>query len=95
MGGRLIRRFIKEPLNNSNAINKRLDAVEVLVDLPLNRANIVASLKHVYDFERLTARIASMRANGKDMVALKTTLHELPAIKDELKHIDEIGRAHV
>ena len=88
MGGRLIRRFIKEPLNNSNAINKRLDAVEVLVDLPLNRVNIVASLKHVYDFERLTARIASMRANGKDMVALKTTLHELPAIKDELKHID-------
>ena len=88
MGGRLIRRFIKEPLKDSDAINKRLDAVETLVDLPANRANIVSSLKHVYDFERLTARIASMRANGKDLIALKTTLRELPSIKDELCNID-------
>ena len=88
MGGRLIRRFIKEPLKDSDAINKRLDAVETLVDLPVNRANIVSSLKHIYDFERLTARIASMRANGKDLIALKTTLRELPSIKDELCNID-------
>ena len=88
MGGRLIRRFIKEPLKDSDAINKRLDAVEILVDLPVNRANIVSSLKHVYDFERLTARIASMRANGKDLIALKTTLRELPSIKDELRNIN-------
>lgn len=88
MGGRLIRRFIKEPLKDSYAINKRLDAVETLVDLPINRANIVSSLKHVYDFERLTARIASMRANGKDLIALKTTLRELPSIKDELHNVD-------
>ena len=88
MGGRLIRRFIKEPLKDSAAINKRLDAVETLVDLPVNRANIVSSLKHVYDFERLTARIASMRANGKDLIALKTTLRELPSIKDELCNIN-------
>lgn len=88
MGGRLIRRFIKEPLKDSYAINKRLDAVETLVDLPINRANIVSSLKHVYDFERLTARIASMRANGKDLIALKTTLRELPSIKDELQNVD-------
>ena len=88
MGGRLIRRFIKEPLRDSDAINKRLDAVEILVDLPVNRANIVSSLKHVYDFERLTARIASMRANGKDLIALKTTLRELPSIKNELCNIN-------
>ena len=88
MGGRLIRRFIKEPLKDSDAINKRLEAVETLVDLPVNRANIVSSLKHVYDFERLTARIASMRANGKDLIALKTTIRELPSIKDELCNID-------
>ena len=88
MGGRLIRRFIKEPLKDSDAINKRLEAVETLVDLPVNRANILSSLKHVYDFERLTARIASMRANGKDLIALKTTIRELPSIKDELCNID-------
>ena len=88
MGGRLIRRFIKEPLKESSTINKRLDAVEALVDLPINRTNIVSSLKHVYDFERLTARIASMRANGKDLIALKTTIRELPSIKEELQNID-------
>ena len=88
MGGRLIRRFIKEPLKDSDAINKRLDAIETLVDLPVNRTNIVSSLKHLYDFERLTARIASMRANGKDLIALKTTIRELPSIKDELCNID-------
>lgn len=84
MGGRLIRKFIREPLKDSKIINERLDAVEELLNTPLVRNNIISSLVHVYDFERLTARIASMRANGKDLVALKTTLGELPNLKDNL-----------
>lgn len=88
MGGRLIRKFIKAPLNNEKSINERLDAVGELLDEPHIRKSIIGSLIHVYDFERLTARIASMRANGKDLIALKTTLAELPKLTTYLGALD-------
>ena len=74
MGGRLLKRFIKEPLNNQAQINARLEAVDAVVNHPLERNNLVAGLREIYDFERLSARVASGRANGKDLVALKNTL---------------------
>lgn len=88
MGARLLKKFLREPLNNSNEINLRLDAVTAIKDNPLVANNIANSLKHVYDFQRLTARIATKKANGRDLIALKNTLGELPNIKDNLEYLD-------
>ena len=44
MGGRLLKRFIKEPLNNQAQINARLEAVDAVVNHPLERNNLVAGL---------------------------------------------------
>ena len=84
MGSRKMKQWLKEPLNNVEAINDRLDAVEALQDDILSRNNIKEALKRVYDFERLSGRIATGTANGKDLIALRNSCYVLPEIKDEL-----------
>ena len=89
MGARLLKRFIKEPLNNPKKINQRLDAVEAISRKPLERNSLVNALKEIYDFERLSARVASGRANGKDLVALKNTLGALPELTEVLDSLPD------
>lgn len=84
MGSRKLKQWLKEPLNDVSMIKERLDAVEVLLDEVLIRNNLKEYLKRVYDFERLTGRIAYGTANGKDMIALRNSCGVLPDIKAEL-----------
>ena len=88
MGSRKMKQWLKEPLNRVDEINARLDAVESLADNILIRNNIRDSLKSVYDFHRLSGRIASGNANGKDMIALRNSISVLPDIKDSLSDLD-------
>lgn len=84
MGARLLRQWMVEPLIIPEEINLRLDAVGELKNNPIASRALLNSLKHVYDFQRLTARIATGRANARDLIALKTTLGQIPDIKEEL-----------
>ena len=84
MGGRLLRSWLREPLTDVTEIRKRLDAVEELRNDPIRSNNISNGLKYIYDFQRLTARVATGRADARDMIALKKTLAQLPDIKEEL-----------
>ena len=84
MGGRLLRAWLREPLTDVAEISRRLDAVEELRNDPIKANNISNSLKYIYDFQRLTARIATGRADARDLIALKRTLAQLPDIKYEL-----------
>lgn len=84
MGGRLLRSWLREPLTDPAEIRRRLDAVEELINKPLAANNISGCLKNVYDFQRLTARVATGRADARDLVALRKTLAQLPDIKYEL-----------
>ncbi len=84
MGGRLLRSWLREPLTDVPGIRKRLDAVEELRNDPIKANNISNSLRYIYDFQRLTARIATGRADARDLIALKKTLAQLPDIKYEL-----------
>ena len=56
MGGRLLRRWINEPLVDTNEITKRLDAVEELKDNIILRGELLLNLKYVYDIERLVRK---------------------------------------
>ncbi|MBQ1471837.1 MAG: DNA mismatch repair protein MutS [Eubacterium sp.] len=84
MGGRKMRQWLREPLNDAAEINQRLTAVETLVEDPLLLNNLVEALKHIYDFERLAGRIASGNANGKDMIALRNSTGYLPDLRSDL-----------
>ena len=85
MGGRKIKKWLREPLNKIDEINKRLNGVEFLVEQPLVRNHIKEDLKAIYDFERLTGKIAYGSANGKDVIALKNSLEILPDIKYDIE----------
>lgn len=85
MGGRLLRRYLNDPLIEVEEIHKRLDAVEELKNSPMLKGEIIASLKKVYDIERLIGKISYGNANGRDMVSLKNSIRELPNIKKLLE----------
>lgn len=87
MGSRLLKKWLREPLNNAEKINCRLDAIESIVNEPLVENNLRQCLKRVYDFERLSGRIASGNANGKDLIALKNSIFQLPEIKESLGYL--------
>ena len=81
MGGRLLRKWINEPLIDVKEINKRLNAVEELKDNLIFRGDITDSLKRIYDIERLVGKIAYGNTNARDLIALKNSLKQLPYLK--------------
>ena len=81
MGGRLLRRWINDPLIDRSEINERLDAVEELKDSIILRGDVIEALKKVYDIERLAGKISYGNANGRDLISLKNSVKQLPDIK--------------
>ncbi len=84
MGGRLLRRWLNDPLIDRKEINDRLDAVEELKDSIILRGDVIEALKKVYDIERLAGKISYGNANGRDMISLKNSVKQLPEIKKVL-----------
>ena len=84
MGGRLLRRWLNDPLIDRKEINDRLDAVEELKDSIILRGDVIDALKKVYDIERLAGKISYGNANGRDMISLKNSVKQLPQIKKVL-----------
>ena len=87
MGGRMLKKWLREPLINMESINARLDAVEELGGSNILRSEIIELLGRCYDLERLNGKVASAAANAKDLVALKETLLMVPRIKGILKNV--------
>lgn len=85
MGGRNLRRWIEKPLMDIGDIHKRLQAVKELKEDVILRSDISETLKKVYDIERLTGKIAYGSVNARDMISLKTSLMQLPALKELMK----------
>ena len=81
MGGRLLRRWLNDPLIDKTEINDRLDAVEEMKNSIILRGDVVDALKKVYDIERLAGKIAYGSANGRDLISLKNSVKQLPDIK--------------
>lgn len=85
MGGRMLRRFLNDPLIDKLEIQERLDAVEELKNSIMLKGEIIENLKKVYDIERLIGKISYGNANARDMISLKNSVKELPEIKKLLK----------
>lgn len=85
MGGRLLRRWLNDPLIDIQEINKRLNAVKELKDDIMLRGDIIENLKKVYDIERLAGKMAFGNANARDMITLKNSLYKLPEVKKILQ----------
>ena len=84
MGGRLLRRWLNDPLIDLVEINRRLDGVKELKDDIMLRGDIVENLKKVYDIERLAGKMAYGNGTPRDMITLKNSLSKLPDVKNVL-----------
>jgi len=90
MGGRLLRRWLRHPLQDRNDINARLDAVEEVYNDIQARRKIREGLKSVYDMERLGSKIVMGHSNSRDLVALKNSLYALPVIKSAVSNLKSV-----
>jgi len=84
MGGRLIRKWLEQPLINCIAIQKRHSAVKALVDSTVERIRLCEQLSQMHDLERLLTKLIGGTANGRDLKSISQTLVLLPALKTQL-----------
>lgn len=84
MGARALRSWLLNPLKDPAGITRRHDAVGELVEEGGLCSNISEALSHVYDLERLTARLSLGAAAPRDLASLRNSLERVPAIKDYL-----------
>ena len=97
-GGRLLRDWVLEPLTEVAAIERRLDAVEELLETPSRRQGLRDELEGIFDLERITARLAAQRCSPRDLAQLRDSLRRLPALRSALAACSagsllELGRA--
>ncbi len=88
MGGRLLRKYIEQPLIDRGKMEQRLDAVEALCQKSVDRDELREYLSAIYDLERLLGRVSYKTANPRDLIALRNSLAMLPSIKTVLGDLD-------
>jgi len=84
MGGRLLKRFICQPLMNKLEIEKRLDAVGELTNKIMERDSLSEILRNIKDIERLLSKISLKTVNARDLVALRDSFSSLSPLKEIL-----------
>ena len=89
-GARLLRRRLLAPRTDVAEIRRRLDGVELFVTQPGLRAEIRSRLDRVADVERLAVKLAVDRIGPRELLALRTSLGELPGIDDALCSLGEL-----
>ncbi len=89
MGGRLLRRWLGQPLLDITALNQRLDAVAWFFDRSMLRGRVVALVSRVADLERLCNRMHAGVATPKEVVALRHSLELVPQLRTVLDSPDE------
>ena len=91
MGSRLLRQWLLAPLIDRGRIDQRLDAVNALVIDAAARAALRSALDGVRDLERLGSKAAAGRATPRELAALGTSLHRLPAVESAAVRLGGAG----
>src|SRR6266571_3948119 len=89
MGGRKLRSWILQPLRNLLELERRQQMIADLLQEPDLLAAIRTELKSIRDIERAAGRLSQASGNARDLVALKTSLQEIPKLKGELQKLIE------
>ena len=84
MGGRKLKQWLHQPLASRTAIEARLEVVTDLLEEYFVRTELQASLKQVYDLERLAGRVAFGNVGGRDLAQLRDSLRQVPIIQQQL-----------
>jgi DNA mismatch repair protein MutS len=88
MGGRMLKSWIDHPLLNKDAIEERLDMVEIFVDNLIERETIKDMINEIYDIEKLASRIAFGNVNARDLKWIASSLQVIPELKHQLLSLE-------
>lgn len=88
MGARMMRNWIKQPLLDIHGIQKRQDAVQLLLTHREEHESLIPLLGHVRDLERLMMKVSSGYASPRDIVTLRFSLLPLPTLHQQLKSLN-------
>ena len=91
MGARLLRDWLSQPLTERAAIERRQDAVADALACPAELEAIRTSLREVRDLERTLGRLSAGSGSGRDLVALRLGLQQVPALAERVLSIDGAG----
>ncbi|GAA0236595.1 DNA mismatch repair protein MutS [Metaclostridioides mangenotii] len=80
MGGRLLRKYVEEPLIRKDKIENRLDVIEEIKNDFSLREDLNYILKNIYDIERICGKIAFEKVTPKEMINLKNSVEKLPEL---------------
>lgn len=82
MGGRLLRRWLTQPLRNTSKLNRRLDSVAYFVNDPLHLEHARTALAEISDIERILSKLTVGLGTPRDCVYLGLSLKRSLAIKE-------------
>ena len=90
MGKRALVHHLHRPLRNVTLINRRLDAVEQLMTLPIEAFELLKqTLSEISDIERIGGRIGLGSAKPTDLLKLRLSLAQALALSKQLQqHFD-------
>jgi DNA mismatch repair protein MutS len=87
MGGRLLRRWLHNPLRDRSTLNRRYEAIGALLK-DSGYVSVRNVLTSVGDIERIAARIALRSARPRDLVVLRASLGTLPEILALIENLE-------
>lgn len=88
MGGRLLRKWLEQPLIHKKLIDNRLNSVEEIINNQYLYEDLKEQLRDIYDIERFVGKISSKSVNAKELVSLKNSIEKLPKVKEILKNFN-------
>jgi len=84
MGGRLLKRWLGQPLLDIVQLKRRLDAVEWFQGRVGQRTRTIALLDRIADLERLTNRVGGGSATPREVVALRRSLEVASKVREAM-----------
>ena len=94
MGGRMLSRWLNQPLRTRDVLNLRYQAVEALVDSGVYD-NLRDALRPIADLQRIVTRIALQSARPRDLSALRDGLAQLPQVSTLLNTVHSPRITHL
>jgi DNA mismatch repair protein MutS len=88
MGGRLLRRWIGQPMLDLSVLQRRQETISELLNETLLQARLVEGLKKTSDIERLINRVRQRIATPRDLVALASGLRAAGEVRASISAED-------
>lgn len=85
MGGRLIRKWLRQPLLDIAEIFRRQELISWMIENSFERANLQQTLSDVRDLERLSGRAKANYLSAYELAAFGRSLELIPQIKKILQ----------